>query len=492
MKLGRRPNNTNNKAVFKLTNGSPRLDENPSVYQEKLKSFAFKTLMSAMRNNYHEIVPEYALGKLEPIHSELLLFIRKVLTTLPQIKTYKQVPSRGGDVNLDRKQMCRKAKVFDLFGFYSYNKEFRRRVFTENVFSVPLLLLLDHYDSLKSKFKDDFLKIFKEFKESYPPGEITSTKDELLNIEIEVLTCLKFGEPFTVKEESRPLMLDSWTRQKVKVPLPAPSVTSVTAQHGGSPSVWARPSDDKKRSDSDVDSVKAPASSKQVVLYLQKKKLSLFLETHKINDITMKHKFESYLKEGDLTKLFNDLVYSFEVPISVPKLNACFELYLVLLKFKHSQPLQSRRFTFTQEFVQEMERDANGHLDHSEVATEVSDYLEGLQQGFYPSSDWSYSHPVDEHDIGNMSSVSCVESIEEFQVPHDYQDLEYIHSLTNSRTQSVMSTPNRSLVSYQSHWSARRPFPDDSFRSVDYSNPLDLQGMPDINSLVSGHFPYHF
>eukprot|EP00357_Protocruzia_adherens_P018293 CAMPEP_0114998394 /NCGR_PEP_ID=MMETSP0216-20121206/15481_1 /TAXON_ID=223996 /ORGANISM="Protocruzia adherens, Strain Boccale" /LENGTH=434 /DNA_ID=CAMNT_0002362983 /DNA_START=683 /DNA_END=1987 /DNA_ORIENTATION=- len=255
-------------------------------HMEKLRSFAFKTLMHAFRTSYHEIVPEYALKNLEAEHLELLQFIKKVYIYLPKIKTTKSGKSASSDASVQRK-----AKIYDLFGFYSFNKEFRKRVFSDPLFAAPLMILLDHYNQFRSKFKEHFVKIFEEFRNfCNREHEEFHSQEDILRIERE------FFHENTLDEK-------------------------------------------KELSEIHVQAKDNAVDKKNIGLQIAK--LHQFIELYPIEKSALETAV-GYLYSEDLFNVFMTLVKNVESPLTVPTLQNCFEFYLVLLRIKHQKDCGSQ------------------------------------------------------------------------------------------------------------------------------------------------------
>mmetsp|Transcript_5892 Transcript_5892/g.6572 ORF Transcript_5892/g.6572 Transcript_5892/m.6572 type:complete len:450 (-) Transcript_5892:1205-2554(-) len=302
------------------TNNGNLQNKKAPFHLEKLRSFAFKTLMHSFRTSFHEIVPEYAQNGLSAEHFELLQFLKKVYLCLPKIKTTRttgsgssssgQKTSAAAKDDLgelaaeettvdDSDTMTRKAKLFDLFGFYSFNKDFRKRVFSDQLFSVPLLMLMDHYTHFRSKFKDYFVEIFKEFKEEcFKENFEFHSASEMLKIERE----------FTGSLEPEKRDMEKVTKE-------------IQAE------LLVRPN-----------------------MGLAFTKLSHFTDEYKIDSDTFM-KIVCHLLEGDLFTVFMTLVKTIEDPVTVPTLQSCFELYLELLKIKHTRPRSQQGAVFTTSLV---------------------------------------------------------------------------------------------------------------------------------------------
>jgi len=130
---------------------------------EKLRSLAFKTLMHSLRNEFNQIVPEHAQQDLFSVHTDLLDFMAKAFFFIPKIAPMKKNSVEGTSASTG-KTSVRKATLSEIFGFNSFNKQFRERVFSDYMFAMPLLLILENYRHYRTKFKDEFVGIFDEFK----------------------------------------------------------------------------------------------------------------------------------------------------------------------------------------------------------------------------------------------------------------------------------------------------------------------------------------
>lgn len=249
-----------------------------NFHAEKLNSLAFKMLMAAFRNNYFDVVPLEAQSGLKPIHHELIEFFRDALRGIPKLSTAKKVSGKTNDPN-GFKTVLMKPKLYDLFGLYSYNKAFRQRIFEDNLFSHPLALFLEHYTDFQSKFKDEFLAIFQEFKEE----------------------CLKNQNSFNSVEELIEIECENFDASN------SPSLTEAFLGVGANDAVQTE---------------------------LKEIKLFDFLNSFNVDD-KVKEQAHELLMMDNLKGLFDVLVHHIESPLSVPTLHKCFELYLVLLRIKY-------------------------------------------------------------------------------------------------------------------------------------------------------------
>eukprot|EP00357_Protocruzia_adherens_P013004 CAMPEP_0115022208 /NCGR_PEP_ID=MMETSP0216-20121206/31391_1 /TAXON_ID=223996 /ORGANISM="Protocruzia adherens, Strain Boccale" /LENGTH=244 /DNA_ID=CAMNT_0002394803 /DNA_START=385 /DNA_END=1116 /DNA_ORIENTATION=- len=130
---------------------------------EKLRSLAFKTLMHSLRNEFNQIVPKPPTRRTSSVHTDLLDFMAKAFFFIPKIAPMKKNSVEGTSASTG-KTSVRKATLSEIFGFNSFNKQFRERVFSDYMFAMPLLLILENYRHYRTKFKDEFVGIFDEFK----------------------------------------------------------------------------------------------------------------------------------------------------------------------------------------------------------------------------------------------------------------------------------------------------------------------------------------
>lgn len=136
-----------------------------SFHIEKLRSLAFKTLMHSLRNEFNQIVPEYAQKELAAEHLEFMEFMTKAFFFIPKICANKKAAYEYGAYNKSVSSSdLRKATLSEIFGFNSFNKQFRERVFGDYLLAYPLLLILENYRHYRTKFKEEFKGIFEEFK----------------------------------------------------------------------------------------------------------------------------------------------------------------------------------------------------------------------------------------------------------------------------------------------------------------------------------------
>lgn len=139
-----------------------------SFHIEKLRSLAFKTLMHSLRNEFNQIVPEYAQKELSAEHLEFMEFMTKAFFFIPKICASKKAAYDYGAYNNNNKNSSsndlRKATLSEIFGFNSFNKQFRERVFGDYLLAYPILLILENYRHYRTKFKEEFKGIFEEFK----------------------------------------------------------------------------------------------------------------------------------------------------------------------------------------------------------------------------------------------------------------------------------------------------------------------------------------
>mmetsp|Transcript_34585 Transcript_34585/g.39182 ORF Transcript_34585/g.39182 Transcript_34585/m.39182 type:complete len:455 (+) Transcript_34585:189-1553(+) len=276
----------------------PRADNDKAKFHiEKLKSFAFKMLLSALCNDFHEIVPEVEINQMDPVHIELVVFMKKVMHILPKVSTQKKKPT-AATANLPESErvydcVVRKAKMFDLFGFFSFNKEFRNRVFSDDIFAIPVALMLEYFTDLRSKFKDQFLKIFDEFRQDcLSENKRYPSYEEILKIE-----SMYFNEQYNKQ---------------------APSVK---------------------------DEFDLPASREERRTWAEARVLE-FASHYNLKDELLSQLRDS-VRAQDLTGVFFLLVNNLGAPLKVPTLKKCFDLFLMLLRLKHAEPLSEPKMPAT-------------------------------------------------------------------------------------------------------------------------------------------------
>jgi len=261
---------------------------------EKIRSFAFKTLMISFKNDYYTFVPEKELKVLKPIHFEFIHFLKNVFTEIPVIWTKKRLPGHHF-YNLESanfEKITRKAKLYDLYGYYSFNKDFRRQVFSESVSAIPLLVLLSNYRYFKTKFKEQYIQIFSEFADECRKGiNEWNSNNEMLDLEF---TFLSNTEDTFVGDHSR----------------------------------------NDLESTKSIFSVENPEEN--LKMHLARTKLSVFLNTFCFSQ-GIKTEAMQLLEQGDLMNLFLVLIRNIEKPLSSAALTDCFELYMLLLKIKHHE-----------------------------------------------------------------------------------------------------------------------------------------------------------